>query len=234
MRLISGFLFLLIISMIFSTCKHDPIVPDSSEDQKKPEDTTQNDGCDPDSIYFSEIEILFKNTCATPNCHDATSAQDGVILDSYQNIVEDDNIIPGNPMASDIYIAITEDDPEDLMPLQSVGGVGNMLDPAIIDKIYKWIEQGAKNNSCETGCDTSNITFSNDIFPLIQNSCLGCHGQNNRPGAPQFTDYDKIKSRIDAIEREVLIEMTMPQGGSLDDCNQAKLKNWIDNGAQNN
>lgn len=160
------FLSFLILALM-AMCKHEPTVVDPIDNVNPPQDTTSNvviDNCDPDSVYFeNEILPIFISSCALSGCHDANSAQNNVVLTDYSNIIKE--IVPNNLDESKIYEVITETDPDKLMPLG-----GPALDSRKIELIGMWIQQGAPNNNCKA-CDTSTVSFQNDIFPLIKNNC---------------------------------------------------------------
>lgn len=90
----------------------------------------------------------------------------------------------------------------------------------------------------DTFCDTSAVTWSGTIEPLIQSSCAipGCHV----PGAesPTLTSYTAVKAIADdGRMRGVLILGTpafMPLNGKLPACDQTKVQVWLDAGAPEN
>lgn len=86
--------------------------------------------------------------------------------------------------------------------------------------------------------DSTEITFQNDIEPLFRQNCTnpGCHVPRGPGGFVLLTNYDQIKLQIDngAVERRVIMERTMPQGGPLPQAEISLLKAWIDRGALNN
>lgn len=87
-------------------------------------------------------------------------------------------------------------------------------------------------------CDTSNITFSATIDPIIDRNCKSCHFSGNGTGVT-LVSYNDIKALVDngslmgAIKHQAGYS-PMPQGGKLDDCTISKLDKWISDGALNN
>lgn len=90
-------------------------------------------------------------------------------------------------------------------------------------------------------CDTSNISFSNHIFPIIHNNCNNCHSDVLAPslgGHISLENYSHIKysveegSLLGSIEYETGY-VSMPPEGRIDDCSINKIKVWISNGAEN-
>lgn len=86
--------------------------------------------------------------------------------------------------------------------------------------------------------DTTGVSFSKTIAPLIQNNCAisGCHAANAT--SPTMESYVQIKAQADAgrIMARAVNEMTMPPFGQPDLTSQqiADLKSWLDAGAPNN
>lgn len=67
----------------------------------------------------------------------AHGGKGGVFLESYSDIL--DQVVPGNPEASLLYKALIGDGMKQMPP-------GNPLPDEMIQMIYDWIEQGAKEN----------------------------------------------------------------------------------------
>ena len=144
----------------------------------------------------------------------------------------------GSPENSKLYISITDNDPNDRM-LQSPA---SPLTSAQIDLIYKWIKQGAKNNSCEdkSTCDTSNVAYRAVIEPMIATYCKGCHNPSNLSGGIDVSTWVKLQPSVKSGAFLGLILNTsgyspMPKGGNmLNTCIINKIKSWLNKGAFNN
>lgn len=202
-------------------------------------DTSTVSDCDPNVIYFEkDVFPIIASSCAKSGCHDAISHQDGVILDSYENIINTGDIRPGNPGGSDLYEHITEDDEDKIMPPPP----NQPLTSEQISIIRKWIEQGGKNLTCNEGsaCDDSNVTYSKTVVPILQKSCNGCHNPNFSSGGVILSTY----SGASIVAKNGLLYGTishtagfkpMPQSGNkLSACNIKLIKKWVDNGSPNN
>jgi hypothetical protein len=74
-------------------------------------------------------------------------------------------------------------------------------------------------------CSGPEKSFSNDVYPIFQNSCFGCHSN--------FGSYSQIAADKSSI-RSMVAEGIMPQQGSLSDTQKNDMLCWIDNGAPNN
>jgi len=89
----------------------------------------------------------------------------------------------------------------------------------------------------EVECDTTAVSFSEDIFPIIQNNCTvtGCHvAGGNAPGT--FENFDQVKAKVDdgSFRDRVIVQGDMPPSGSLSDCQKNYITKWLDDGAPNN
>lgn len=240
-----GFAAVALLTLILHTaaCKSDPLYTIPTPD---PVDTTGTGGgnsgalpCNPDSVYFSQqiLPILTSN-CAMPGCHDAVSKEEGIILDSYTNTLNTGKIKISNPADSKIYKVLIDTDVKDRMPpapRQALTADQSAL-------VLKWIQQGAKNLTCDSGCDTTNVTFSASVMPLISLKCKGCHGGSLPQGGVSLSNYAEVKVRvadgslIGAVTRQPgFTAMPYPAGSArLPDCDIRKIQIWIDGGALNN
>ena len=208
-----------------------------------PVDTTGHP-CDPDTVYF-EMDVLpiFVSSCGMPGlgCHDPGSASEGVILVSYDYVMNSNVITPGNPNDSELYEKITETDPDKIMPQPP----NPPLDPAQIEIIRKWIAQGAQNLTCDEACDTTNVTYSGTIEPLINENCLGCHSGPSAQSGIHLENHDQVayQAGIPAGQPGSLwgaVTNTDPAkrmprfGAPLSDCKLDQIRIWIDAGRLDN
>ncbi len=100
---------------------------------------------------------------------------------------------------------------------------------------YLYPSAGGSN----TPCDTSNITFSKTIQPILSQNCYACHSNANyiSGGGYKLEDYADVKSNSSRILGSVQQTggyPSMPPAGKLDDCSVTKIKIWINAGAPNN
>ena len=92
-----------------------------------------------------------------------------------------------------------------------------------------------------TTCDTTNVTFSASVAPLLSNSCYSCHSNNT---AASFGANIKVENYADVSANATAIAGSikhtgsyspMPKGGgTLSDCSIKKVDIWIRNGKLNN
>jgi hypothetical protein len=92
-------------------------------------------------------------------------------------------------------------------------------------------------------CDTTNVTYTLTVKPLLQSYCLSCHSTSASSGSGggiRMEAYSDLKALVTSGKFYGSITHAsgyspMPKGGSLlDDCTVLQLKKWIDNGALNN
>ncbi len=236
--------FMLLLSLLAMSmlggCKHEPVLPvgggdpgDGGDGEGPGEDT-----CDPDTVYFQqEVLPLLISNCAKSGCHDAATAEEGIVLDSYSSIRSSDVIKLSDAGDSELYEVITEDDADKRMPPPPA----SPLSSEQIGLIRSWIEQGAKDNACsETACDTSNVTFSATIQPILQNKCLGCHSGGAPSGGLSFSTHSGVQGvalsgRLFGAVNHDTGFVPMPQGGNkLPACEIGQIRIWVENGALNN
>jgi hypothetical protein len=194
--------------------------------------------CDPNVVYFQQqvLPILVSN-CTMSGCHDAASHQDGVILTSYANVMNTADVDPGDPGGSKLYRVLIDNDPDDRMPRPPAAP----LSDAQKNIIYKWIQQGAKDLTCTSGCDTSAaVTFSASISPILTAKCTGCHGGTNPQAGINLSSYAGVKAKVNdgrlwgAINHLAGFSPMPKNGSKLSDCEIAKIKKWMDAGSPNN
>lgn len=90
-------------------------------------------------------------------------------------------------------------------------------------------------------CDTTGITYSATIQPLLQSSgCLGCHSGGAPSGGISLEGYTNVKTlaqngKLYGTISHAAGYSPMPKGGNkLSACNITKVKAWIDSGIPNN
>ena len=222
--------------VLIYACKHDIINPGN--------DSGNNGGGagggSADSFVCFEAQILpiFLSNCAKSGCHDVATAEEDLILDSYDNIIRTvgSDIKPGNANNSKLYKVLLESG-DDRMPQPP----NPPLLPEQIELIKEWINEGAKNTTgCAVSCDANVFTFSGAVKPIVTTYCIGCHSGATANGGVDLSTYSGVKTVAD---NGVLIKVinhapnfpAMPQNGNkLNDCKIEQIQKWIDNGAQNN
>lgn len=140
------------ISLLFITCKHETIDPSVSQTPVPIVNPTSDSVC-----FTAEVLPLFQSYCGSKGCHGSGSAEEGVSLETYFNIMK--CISPGNLNNSKYFREITKGS----MPPKN----SPQLSSAQVAVLQKWINQGAKNTTCVSACDTSKFTYTNAIQSLL-------------------------------------------------------------------
>lgn len=87
-------------------------------------------------------------------------------------------------------------------------------------------------------CDTTDISYSADIWPIINSNCISCHAPGGEQEFSPFDTYDGLKAYT--FNREIVDRVyangvnLMPPTGELSDCNKLKIEAWVNAGAPNN
>ncbi|MEO8591115.1 MAG: hypothetical protein ABI432_17175 [Flavobacteriales bacterium] len=219
-----------------SSCKHEPpIAPiDPPFDPGTGGGGEEEVVCDTNIVFFEqEILPLLISNCAVPGCHNtATDDNDEIQITDYSSLMNSGIVQDG-----DLWEAINETDPDDIMPQPPQPP----LTDDQIDLIGLWIQQGAQNNSCVGSvCDTSNVTYSGTIVPLIQQRCQGCHSGATPQGGLDLTSWAVLNSvamdgRLALSIQHDPSGIAMPPSGSmLPDCRIQQFLIWIEASAPNN
>ncbi len=88
-------------------------------------------------------------------------------------------------------------------------------------------------------CDTTSISYSLDIEPIINAQCLSCHNANSASGNVNLDSYDNVKASGQVGSLYGTITATngyniMPESGPMILCNIDKIDAWIKAGMPNN
>lgn len=216
-----------LILIATQACKHEIIIEQDPGNMNQGGVTSKI--CNPDTVYFQrDIQPLIVSSCAMPGCHDAITAEEDVILDSYKTIKKE--VDPGNPNNSDLYTSLFDND--DIMPPPPY--------PLFTDEqkalVRTWILQGALNNNCDNGeCLTDGLTYNSHIKTLVDKHCTGCHSTINTQGGLLLETYEQVKI---SIQSEAFMNTTnhisglspMPPGYKISDCEIDQLNQWITDG----
>lgn len=251
MKFIAYILTLLLILAILATgCKHE--APISPEPGNIVNNNNNNGGggsggngngngnnneipCDPDTVYFQNTILpLLVSNCSMSGCHNAASAQKGVVLTDYNSVISTGEVNPFDPQDSELYEVLIESDPDKRMPYEKPP-----LSQQNINLIYAWINQGALNNFCNE-CDTLNVTYTGTVKPLVELKCKGCHSGSAPSGGWDFTTYTDLNTvalngkLAGAINHSPGFSPMPKNGQKLSDCDINKIEMWIADGAPNN
>lgn len=98
--------------------------------------------------------------------------------------------------------------------------------------------QEALYPTLSSACDTTNVTFSGTIQPIIDNNCLTCHSNAATGGSVLLTTYAEVVSysqRITGSIKHLSSFSAMPKGSAmLKDCSVKQWDIWVKKGMLNN
>jgi hypothetical protein len=89
-----------------------------------------------------------------------------------------------------------------------------------------------------TACDTTLVTFSGTIVPILTNNCYSCHSNANatfgggihlQAIADVITNSPRVVAAINQTG-----QFPMPPGGKLTNCSIVQFGIWVRNGMPNN
>jgi hypothetical protein len=231
------------LSLVPNACKHEPlIVPGNPQDTTThhPQDTVPpipvdsadytGHPCSADTVYFQNTILpLLVSQCAKSGCHDAISHVEGINTTDYAHIIQ--RIKAFSPTQSSLYKSIVQTGGDRMPPAPSPAWTTDQ-----VNLLKKWIQQGALNNSCNEnygGCDTTGVTYTKFIQPVIANQCLGCHATASTGGGTLLNTYDQVKAS--ALTGKLYGDIAyqsgfnpMPKGGAqMSPCFQKKFQAWI-------
>ena len=87
-------------------------------------------------------------------------------------------------------------------------------------------------------CDTFDVTYGQDILPLVAENCQGCHSGSTPSAGIALEEYADIalfaEGMLDRMDREPGDDLLMPPSGKLDSCSIVHFSAWIDAGKPNN
>jgi hypothetical protein len=93
--------------------------------------------CDTTNVTFSkDVLPIMMQQCATSTCHDAASAESGYILSEYNGV------LAAATNGNKLLLTIKHDPSEASWMPKNLP----MLDSCSINKITRWVNQGAQNN----------------------------------------------------------------------------------------
>lgn len=215
-RSIAGLFILTTLSTLLFSCQHEPdLVPGAAE-----------------VCFQNDVLPVIVSHCASSGCHE--SGGEAFALTSYDQVVK--HVKAGEPNASQLYKVITSRVPW----VQNMPPKGHeQLSVVQISNLEMWILQGANPTTCTEECDSTHVTFSGTVLPVINTYCKGCHGGSNPSGGIALTDYATVTASVNtgrftgAIEHQPEFSVMPKNASKLSDCKIALIEKWINNGMPN-
>lgn len=87
-----------------------------------------------------------------------------------------------------------------------------------------------KKKDFNPDCNGETMSFSGDVFPIFQSSCISCHSSGDSKPLDNYSNIAANKTLI----RSVIISERMPKDKKLSDNEKNTIICWIDDGAKNN
>lgn len=95
------------------------------------------------------------------------------------------------------------------------------------------------------GCETDNMSFAADVWPVINASCTACHSGASPSGGIALGNYAEVAASaavaagnygsLYGVISHASGNSPMPKNSNkLPDCTISKIKAWIDQGAADN
>lgn len=143
-HIFQSILFIFLIGIL--SCKHEPIlngenINDSGNirvDMDAVDFVINTEACEENVIYFeNQVLPIFISNCAISGCHDAQSAEDGVILIDYSTIKS--KMKSGDPNDSEYYTILLDANSDELMPREPNTENGYSLPTDQLNLIKSWI-----------------------------------------------------------------------------------------------
>ena len=106
--------------------------------------------------------------------------------------------------------------------------------------VYSCAKENEQELGAGTTCETTNMTYSKSIQPILESFCYDCHGRGLSQNGINFDTHAGVKAVADNGKLVGAIShapgfVAMPQSApKLSNCNIDKIKAWVNAGAPNN
>ena len=90
------------------------------------------------------------------------------------------------------------------------------------------------------GCRTNNMSYTDDVVPILERNCLSCHNDMDEQGGVNLQTYDEVivyvenGSLLGSIKHADGFEPMPLIGTMISNCSISKIEEWIYDGAINN
>ena len=212
--------------LLMNSCEHKPkelIKPNSKGNDTIVINPEPVSDCDSSIAYFkNDIMPIIASNCLGSGCHNAADSAGEIVLTTYQKVRRLANT--KKPENSKLWEVLNATQRGDMMPRDKP------LSDTLRYKIWKWLSQGAKNDSCNSGCDSTKYAYA-DIKPIITANCIGCHTIGSST-ATQIGSYTDLYKQYQNGNLKIDIESPsgnrkMPRYTNLSVCDKKKILKWI-------
>ena len=168
------------------------------------------------------------------NCHHSGRGSVGgfIGIEDYQGLIDQNQIIPGDALASPIYQSLVAANGMQLMP------IGGALPDSEIEQIKNWIDSGAPAPKSEEVIPLDATYFSIKAN-ILDPKCVGCHNVQTPQGGVDLSNYSQVSNFVDTDDPDESEIYLSALDGSMPPEPQHPLSNeeltvilqWISNGA---
>jgi hypothetical protein len=100
-----------------------------------------------------------------------------------------------------------------------------------------WYDNDEQLYGYTGGCDTTDMSYSQEIQTILVNNCYACHSTTSPGVVDVFDSYEQLK--IYADNGKLLssirdIANPMPPTGLMSECNINRIEAWVKAGAPDN
>jgi mono/diheme cytochrome c family protein len=89
-----------------------------------------------------------------------------------------------------------------------------------------------------TNCDTTSVTYSGKVQPILATSCVGCHNSGNAQGGYDLSSHTGVSNSsarlLGSIKHSSGFSAMPKNAPKLGDCQILIIEKWLANGAPNN
>ena len=127
-----------------------------------------------------------------------------------------------------------------MMQVKIGKGIGLMLVVLLAGKGCSWDNEAELYPGPQV-CDTLNVSYQDDVVPILSTSCYSCHSNGNAPDFAfgiTFEDYEDVVAGSELILGAIKHQEgypAMPKGaGQLDSCSISIIEAWVNAGTPDN
>lgn len=90
------------------------------------------------------------------------------------------------------------------------------------------------------GCQTENVSYNDNIVPILNRECLSCHNSFSEQGGVNLEGYENVLeyvndgSLLGSIKHEDGYEPMPLSGSKMSNCDIDRIESWINDGAPDN
>ena len=89
-------------------------------------------------------------------------------------------------------------------------------------------------------CETAAVSYSQDVSVILSANCTSCHNDSNPTAGLSLEGHTNASTSalggalMNRVQRPNGDPLLMPPSGQLSECDQAKLRKWVNEGALDN